>query len=137
MQLYAHYTIYIFFQINVDLKSIFSIATVADLVLQPVLDIVAKEIHDDWKVLATSLKVRPNVISDYDKSLSTTEEKMKRCFEAKFNNISWKELKNQLIKINRGDVVKMLCASTYLTTGMFLNLVPSALRSCCIVYTMF
>ncbi|XP_057314002.1 uncharacterized protein LOC130655282 [Hydractinia symbiolongicarpus] len=93
-------------------------ATVADLVLQPVLDIVAKEIHDDWKVLATSLKVRPNLILDYDKSLSTTEEKMKRCFEAKFNNISWKELKNQLIKINREDVVKMLCASTYLTTEL-------------------
>ena len=76
---------------------------------------VSKHIGTQWKKLAVSLQIP--YVEDIDARLPTNELKMMKCFEKKSNNVSWKDLKTQLLKLNRDDIVDIICQESCVTVG--------------------
>ena len=96
---------------------------VSDVVLISALDIVCQEIGNQWDQIAIGLGTKQETIDSISMQTLSTEEKMKKCFQHLKNNISWKKLKAELLKITRPDIIQRIRKETLITGGMFLLLV--------------
>ena len=87
--------------------------------LPEVLEIVADEIEvDKWKKFANNIGVKN--VRKIDKESITTKEKIMKCFEEINDNITWKDLKVELQKIDRSDIITIIKNKTLLTIGKYL-----------------
>ena len=78
---------------------------------------VSRLIGTQWKKLALSLLIPLQTVEDIGARFTTDELKMMKCFEKKSNNVSWKDLKTQLLKLNRDDIVDIICQESCVTVG--------------------
>ena len=81
---------------------------VSDVVLIAALDIVCQEIGNQWDQIAIGLGTKQETIDSISMQILSTEEKMKKCFQHHQNNISWKKLKTELLKITRPDIIERI-----------------------------
>ena len=70
------------------------------------LDIIAKEINNDWRALSCELGVN-----------KSPEECLHQSYKELEHKIIWKNLKEKLIKINRQDIVALVEKEDLITVG--------------------
>ena len=92
----------------------------SDYVEMAVINITARRIGKDWEDLAINLGLR--YILDVKTEDSTDEEKMLLCFKRNKNDISWSNLKQQLSKMNKKDILLEISQKTLITQGMSYSL---------------
>ena len=95
----------------------------SDAVLIAALDIVCQEIGNQWDKIAIGMGTKLEIIDSISMQSLSTEEKMEKCFQYHRNNISWKKLKAELLKITRSDIIERIRKETLITGGIFLLLI--------------
>ena len=85
--------------------------------LLDVLQIICEDINDSWEGLAKCIGVPSDSIEKIDMESESSATKMKKCFDERNNNITWMNLKTELQKINRLDILNRIKNETLLTIG--------------------